>query len=185
MASNGRRCMPTSACTAAQVAAHTAMFTHGMQARAILVFYAFFISQSETTRQRRARTNTPSHRHHCSKTLLSSPYIPPAQLLRVLQAQARQKAPARNTAAAAQHVLVATNRQESSPWRSLSEERHDDEHPLCLEGVAALGKVVQLLLLALGLEGDLFRVQLAADGAGLLGAKVEGHVLHVLVVLAE
>lgn len=31
----------------------------------------------------------------------------------------------------------------------------------------------------------LFRVQTAADGASLLGAKVEGHVLHVLVVLAE
>lgn len=54
---------------------------------------------------------------------------PPTQLLRVLQAQAREQAPARNTAAAAaaQHLCYNTIRYESSPWRSC-QKRHGHKH---------------------------------------------------------
>jgi hypothetical protein len=47
---------------------------------------------------------------------------------------------------------------------------------LCLDGVLSLGEVCLPLLLLLSDERGLVLAELSADGAGLLGAEVEGSV---------
>lgn len=54
-----------------------------------------------------------------------------------------------------------------------------------LDGVLALGEVPELLGGLLGEEGGLVLGHSPADGTGLLGAEVEGHVLLALVEDAE
>ena len=54
-----------------------------------------------------------------------------------------------------------------------------------LDGVLALGEVPELLGGLLGEEGRLVLGHSPADGTGLLGAEVEGHVLLALVEDAE
>ena len=56
---------------------------------------------------------------------------------------------------------------------------------LCLDGVLSLGEVCVPLLLLLSDERSLVLGESSADGAGLLGAEVEGQVLLALVEDAE